>query len=148
MNLEVKINNDIKDAMRAKDEARLRGVRAIKAAILLAKTDGSGQEVTPEREIQLLQKLIKQRQDSLQIYETQNRPDLAAKEREEIEVIQAYLPAQLSDEELSEKIRAIIAELGAASVKDMGRVMGAATKALAGQADGKAISAKVKDLLG
>jgi hypothetical protein len=148
MNLEAKINNDLKDAMRAKDEARLRGVRAVKAAILLAKTDGSGQEVTPEREIQLLQKLIKQRQDSLQIYETQNRADLAIKEREEIEVIQAYLPAQLSEEELSEKISAIIAELGATSVKDMGRVMGAATKALAGQADGKAISAKVKDLLG
>jgi len=147
MSLEDKINQDIKEAMRAKEEARLRTVRAIKAAILLMKTDGSGEAITAEREIQLLQKMIKQRQDSLLIYQQQNRPDLAQKEEEEMAVIQTYLPAQLSDEELSVRIRAIIAELGASSVKDMGKVMGMATKSLAGQADGRAISAKVKELL-
>jgi len=148
MSLEERINNDIKEAMKAKDEPRLRSVRAIKAAILLAKTDGSGQEINAEREIQMLQKLLKQRQDSLQIYEEQNRPELALKERQEMEYIQAYLPAPLSEEELTEKIKAIIAELGATSAKDMGKVMGAASKAIAGQADGKTISAKVKALLG
>ncbi len=147
MSLEDKINQDIKEAMRAKEEARLRTVRAIKAAILLMKTDGSGEAITPEREVQLLQKMIKQRQDSLLIYQQQNRPDLAQKEEEEMVVIQTYLPAQLSDEELSVRIRAIIAEVGATSVKDMGKVMGMATKSLAGQADGRAISAKVKELL-
>lgn len=147
MSLEDKINQDIKEAMRAKDEARLRTVRAIKAAILLMKTDGSGEAITAEREIQLLQKMIKQRQDSLLIYQQQNRPNLAQKEEEEMAVIQTYLPAQLSDEELSARIRAIIAELGASSVKDMGKVMDMATKSLAGQADGRAISAKVKELL-
>ena len=147
MSLEDKINQDIKEAMRAKEEARLRTVRAIKAAILLMKTDGSGEAITAEREIQLLQKMIKQRQDSLLIYQQQNRPDLAQKEEEEMAVIQTYLPAQLSDEELSERIRTIIAEVGATSVKDMGKVMGMATKSLAGQADGRAISAKVKELL-
>jgi uncharacterized protein YqeY len=147
MSLEDKINQDIKEAMRAKEEARLRTVRAIKAAILLMKTDGSGEAITAEREIQLLQKMIKQRQDSLLIYQQQNRPDLAQKEEEEMAVLQTYLPAQLSDEELSVRIRTIIAELGASSVKDMGKVMGMATKSLAGQADGRAISAKVKELL-
>jgi hypothetical protein len=147
MSLEDKINQDIKEAMRAKEEARLRTVRAIKAAILLMKTDGSGEAITAEREIQLLQKMIKQRQDSLLIYQQQNRPDLAQKEEEEMAVIQTYLPAQLSDEELNARIRAIIAEVGATSVKDMGKVMGMATKSLAGQADGRAISAKVKELL-
>lgn len=147
MSLEDKINQDIKEAMRAKEEARLRTVRAIKAAILLIKTDGSGEAITAEREIQLLQKMIKQRQDSLLIYQQQNRPDLAQKEEEEMAVIQTYLPAQLSDEELSARIRAIIAEIGASSVKDMGKVMAMATKSLAGQADGRAISAKVKELL-
>lgn len=147
MSLEDKINQDIKEAMRAKEEARLRTVRAIKAAILLMKTDGSGEAITAEREIQLLQKMIKQRQDSLLIYQQQNRPDLAQKEEEEMAVIQNYLPAQLSDEQLSERIRTIIAEVGATSVKDMGKVMGMATKSLAGQADGRAISAKVKELL-
>lgn len=147
MSLEDKINQDIKEAMRAKEEARLRTVRAIKAAILLMKTDGSGEAITAEREIQLLQKMIKQRQDSLLIYQQQNRPDLAQKEEEEMAVIQTYLPAQLSDEDLSERIRTIIAEVGATSVKDMGKVMGMATKSLAGQADGRAISAKVKELL-
>jgi uncharacterized protein YqeY len=147
MSLEDKINQDIKEAMRAKEEARLRTVRAIKAAILLMKTDGSGEAITAEREVQLLQKMIKQRQDSLLIYQQQNRPDLAQKEEEEMAVLQTYLPAQLSEEELSARIVAIIAEVGATSVKDMGKVMGMATKSLAGQADGRAISAKVKELL-
>lgn len=147
MSLEDKINQDIKEAMRAKEEARLRTVRAIKSAILLMKTDGSGEAITAEREVQLLQKMIKQRQDSLLIYQQQNRPDLAQKEEEEMAVLQTYLPAQLSEEELSARIVAIIAEVGATSVKDMGKVMGMATKSLAGQADGRAISAKVKELL-
>ena len=147
MSLEDKINQDIKEAMRAKEEARLRTVRAIKAAILLMKTDGSGEAITTEREVQLLQKMIKQRQDSLLIFQQQNRPDLAQKEEEEMAVLQTYLPAQLSEEELSARIVAIIAEVGATSVKDMGKVMGMATKSLAGQADGRAISAKVKELL-
>lgn len=147
MSLEDKINQDIKEAMRAKEEARLRTVRAIKSAILLMKTDGSGEAITAEREVQLLQKMIKQRQDSLLIYQQQNRPELAQKEEEEMAVLQTYLPAQLSEEELSARIVAIIAEVGATSVKDMGKVMGMATKSLAGQADGRAISAKVKELL-
>lgn len=148
MSLEDKINNDIKEAMKAKDEPRLRSVRSIKAAILLVKTDGSGMELNAEREVQLLQKMLKQRQDSLQIYQDQNRADLALKESQEIEVIQSYLPTPLTDEELTAKISAIITELGATSAKDMGRVIGAASKAIAGQADGKTIAAKVKVLLG
>ena len=147
MSLEQTIMQDLKTAMKAKDQAALRGVRAIKAAITLAKTDGSGQEIDSDAEIKILQKLIKQRQESLKIYEDQNREDLAVKEREEIEVIQRYLPEQMSDEELETRIKEIIVQLGATSMKDMGQVMGAANKAFAGKADGKTISAKVKALL-
>lgn len=138
----------LKTAMREKDEAAKRGIRAIKAALLLAKTDGSGQEITPEREIAILQKLVKQRRESLEIYERENRSDLAQKEQEEINVIEQYLPKQLDASELEAEIRAIIAETGAASPKDLGKVMGAASKRLAGKAEGKAISETAKRLLG
>lgn len=143
-----KINNDLKEAMKAQDQKSLRGIRAIKAAILLANTDGSGKEVDDEKAIQILQKLVKQRRESLDIYEKQGREDLAVTEREEIEVIERYLPAQLSESELRDILKTIIQETGAAGPKDMGKVMGAASKKLAGKADGKAISAIVKELLG
>ena len=148
MTLEEKIMEDLKTAMREKDEAAKRGIRAIKAAILLAKTDGSGQEITPEREIKILQKLVKQRRESMEIYEREKREDLAHTEREEIAVIEKYLPQPLSAEELEEALRAIIAETGAAGPKDLGKVMGQASKRLAGKADGKAISEMAKKLLG
>ena len=148
MSLEQKIMADLKTAMLAKDEKSLRGLRAIKAAILLAKTaEGAGGELKDDDEIKLLQKLVKQRKDSLEIYQQQKRSDLAQKEQEEIEVIERFLPKQLSPEELQLEIKKIIAETGATSSSDMGKVMGAATKKLSGKADGKTISAAVKELL-
>ena len=141
------INNDLKEAMKAKNETGLRGIRAIKAAILLANTDGSGLDLTEERGIQIIQKLVKQRRESLEIYEKQGRQDLAQIERDEIDVISKYLPAQLSEAELRTVITEIINQLGAKSPSDMGKVMGAATQKLAGKADGKAISALVKEIL-
>lgn len=134
--------------MLAKDEAGLRSLRAIKAAILLAKTaEGAKESLSADDEIKLVQKLVKQRRDSLDIFEKQNRPDLAQKEKEEIVIMEKYLPAQLSPEELKPVIAKIIEQTGAAGPADMGKVMGAATKELAGKADGKAISAIVKELL-
>ena len=147
MTLEETINEDLKTAMRAKDEVGLRGIRAIKSAILLAKTDGSGQAIDAAREVQMLQKLVKTRQESLDIFLKNDRPLLAEKEREEIEVIKRYLPAMLEGPELEAIIQQIVAETGAASAKDMGKVMGAANKQLAGKADGRAISDIVKRLL-
>lgn len=147
MTLEEKINVDLKEAMKAKDQVALRGIRAIKSAILLSKTDGSGKALNEESEIKLLQKLVKQRKDSLDIYEKQNREDLAVKEREEIEVIEKYLPEQLDEGALEPIIAEIIAQTGASSMKDMGKVMGMASKKLAGKADGKMISGVVKRLL-
>ncbi|HXB42494.1 MAG TPA: GatB/YqeY domain-containing protein [Puia sp.] len=148
MGLEQKIMADLKTAMLAKDEAGLRGLRAVKAAIILAKTsEGAMGELKQEDETKLLQKLIKQRKDSLEIYEKQNRPDLAQKEKEEIVVIEKFLPKQLDAQELKAIIERIILETGAASPADMGKVMGAATKQLAGQADGRTISTVVKELL-
>jgi uncharacterized protein len=148
MSLETTINDQLKQAMLAKDEKSLRSLRAIKAAILLAKTsEGANGEIKPEEEIKMLQKLVKQRKDSLDIFRTQNREDLAKKEEEEIEVIEKFLPRQLSAEELGAIIGKIISETGASSPADLGKVMGIATKQLAGKADGKAISAIVKDLL-
>jgi len=148
MSLEQKIMTDLKTAMLAKDEAALRSLRAVKAAILLAKTsEGSRGELKEEDEIKLLQKLVKQRKDSLEIFQQQNRMDLAQKEQEEIAVIEKFLPKQLSAEELKGLISKIITEVGASSPADMGKVMGAATKQLAGKADGKTISALVKELL-
>jgi uncharacterized protein YqeY len=148
MSLEQKIMGELKTAMLAKDEKALRSLRAIKAAILLAKTsEGAGGELKEDDEIKLLQKLVKQRKDSLGIYQQQNRADLAQKEQEEIEIIEKFLPKQLSADELRSEVAAIISEVGASSPADMGKVMGAATKKLAGKADGKTISALVKELL-
>ncbi len=147
MSLEEKINQDLKTAMKAKDQAGLRGIRAIKNAILLTKTDGSGTELDEAGEIKLVQKLIKQRKDSLDIYKKQDRADLAIVEEEEIAVLEKYLPAQLSEDDLIPIIQEIINKTGADSMKDMGKVMGMASGQLAGQADGKTISAIVKKLL-
>lgn len=148
MPLEQDIMARMKDAMKSKDEKGLRALRAIKAAILLAKTsEGAGGELKQEDEIKLLQKLVKQRKDSLEIFQQQNRADLAQKEQEEISVIEQFLPKQLSAEELKSIIANIISETGASSPADMGKVMGVATKQLAGKADGKTISAVVKELL-
>lgn len=151
MSLEQKIMGDLKTAMLAKDDKALRSLRAIKAAILLAKTSegaptGRG-ELKEVDEIKLLQKLVKQRKDSLEIYQQQNRTDLAQKEQEEIEIIEKFLPKQLSADELRSALSAIISEVGATSPADMGKVMGVATKKFAGKADGKTISALVKELL-
>ncbi|MEO6132350.1 MAG: GatB/YqeY domain-containing protein [Saprospiraceae bacterium] len=147
MSLENTINEDLKTAMKAKDQVGLRGIRAIKSAILLYNTSGSGEELNAEKEIALLQKLVKQRQDSLDIFEKQAREDLAAIERDEIAVIMRYLPKQLSEDELKTAIKGIMDRLGASTMKDMGRVMGEASKEFAGKADGKTISAVVKNLL-
>lgn len=138
----------MKDAMKSKDEKALRSLRAIKAAILLAKTsEGAGGELKEEDEIKLLQKLVKQRKDSLEIFTQQNRADLAQKEQEEITVIEQFLPKQLSADELKTIIAKIISDTGASSAADMGKVMGVASKQLAGKADGKTISGVVKELL-
>jgi uncharacterized protein YqeY len=148
MALEQIVNDQIKTAMLAKDANKLRGLRAIKAAIIIAKTaEGAGGQLAETDETKLLQKLVKHRKDSLEIYQQQNRADLAQTEQEEIDVIEAFLPKQLSEEALKEALIRIIADTGAASPADMGKVMAAATKQLAGQADGKSISAAVKSLL-
>ncbi len=147
MSLEQKVMQDLKTAMKAKDQKALRSIRAIKAALLLEKTSGGNEEMTEEREIKLLQKLVKQRKDSLDVYEKQGRDDLAQVEREEIEIIKGYLPEQMSEEELKQEVQKVIEETGAESMKDMGKVMGVATKRFAGRAEGKAISAAVKEML-
>lgn len=148
MSLEAQINDGIKAAMKAQQEPELRGLRAIKAAILLAKTSGEHKEgLSSQDETKLLQKLIKQRKDSLDIFRAQHREDLATREEEEIAVISRFLPAQMSEEALRAKLKEIISETGAAGPGDMGKVMGTATKQLAGKADGKAISAIVRELL-
>jgi uncharacterized protein YqeY len=148
MSLEKTVNDQIKTAMLARDEAGLRSLRAIKAAILLAKTAEGASEIIPaEEEIKLLQKLVKQRRDSLDIFTQQNRQDLAIKESEEIAVIEKFLPKPLSKEELTAEVAGIIASTGATSPADMGKVMGIASKQLSGKADGKTISEIVKSLL-
>lgn len=148
MSLEQKINQDIKAAMIAKDAVRLRGLRAVKAAILLAKTEKAGvDELTEDAEIKVLQKLVKQRKESGEIYKTQGREDLFQTEFEEQQVIEEYLPKQLSREEIEAVIKDIIAETGASGMKDMGKVMGTANAKLAGKADGKTISEIVKSSL-
>ncbi len=148
MSLELKINEDIKQAMLAKNKELLEALRAVKSALLLAKTESAGAIVNDEAEIKILQKLVKQRRETAAIYATQNRQDLADVENFQADVIQKYLPEQMGDEELTAIIRDIIAEVGATSVKDMGKVMGAASKKLAGKADNKAVSEKVKQILG
>jgi len=148
MSLEQKVMEELKDAMRAKDEAALRTLRAIKAAIIIEKTaEGAGGNITEAGEIKMLQKLAKQRRDSLDIFEKQNREDLASKEREELQIIERFLPQQMSADELKVTLQQIIEQTGAKTAADMGKVMGAATKQLAGKADGKAISETVKQLL-
>jgi uncharacterized protein YqeY len=148
MSLEQQIMIEMKEAMKAKNEGVLRGLRAIKAEIIKAKTEpGAGGEINEETEQKFLQKMIKQRKDSLEIFEKQGREDLAVKEREEIVVIEKFLPKQLDTAALKEIVAKIIAETGATSPADMGKVMGVASKQLAGQADGKSISTVVKELL-
>jgi uncharacterized protein len=148
MSLEQKIMTELKTAMLARDEAALRSLRAVKAAILLAKTsEGGSGELKEEDEVKLLQKLVKSRKDSLEIFQQQKRDDLAKKEEEEIAVIEKFLPKQMTPEEIKAELTKIIASTGASSPADMGKVMGVATKQLAGKADGKTISALVKELL-
>lgn len=148
MALQENINTAIKAAMLAKDEVRLRSLRAIKAALLIANTEkGANEALSEEAEIKVLQKLVKQRKDSAEIYLQQNREDLYKIEKEEQEVIESYLPKQLSKEELAEEIKKIIDQVGAQDIKDIGKVMGAANKSLAGKADGKTISEVVKSIL-
>lgn len=148
MSLESRIMEEMKAAMKAKDEATLRTVRAIKAAILVEKTAaGASGELSEADELKMLQRMAKQRRDSLEIFRTQARLDLAQKEEEELAVIERFLPKQLSEDDLRGELRRIIAQTGASGPADMGKVMGAATKALAGRADGKAVSAAVKELL-
>ncbi len=148
MAIEQQIMAEMKDAMKAKDEATLRGLRAIKAEIIKAKTEpGAGGEIDDATEQKFLLKMMKQRKDSLEIFEKQGRADLAAKEKEEMAVIEKFLPKQMSEAEIKEAVNKIIASTGAASAADMGKVMGVASKELAGKADGKTISAIVKTLL-
>ncbi len=148
MNLETQIMAEMKDAMKAKDEAALRTLRAIKAEIIKAKTEpGAGGEINEATEQKFLQKMVKQRKDSLDIFEQQGRADLAVKEKEELEIIQRFLPKQMTEDEITAEVKNIIASSGATSAADMGKVMGLATKQLAGKADGKVISSIVKTLL-
>lgn len=148
MSLETAVMAEMKEAMKAKDEGWLRGIRAIKAEIIKAKTDpGANGVITEEGEQKLLQRLVKQRKDSLEIFQQQNRADLAQKELEELAVIERFLPKQLTEEELQAAIAEIISQVGASSVSDLGKVMGVASKHLAGKADGKVIAATVKALL-
>jgi uncharacterized protein YqeY len=148
MSLEQKIMTELKAAMLAKNEAKLRGLRAVKAAIILAKTTEAGKELNEEEEMKILQKLVKQRKESIEIYTNQNREDLAATEREEVEVIELFLPKMMSEDEIRIDIIKLIESVGAKSPADMGKVMGAATKHFAGKADNKIVSAMVKELLG
>lgn len=148
MSLEVQVMAEMKEAMKAKDEAALRGLRAIKAEIIKAKTEpGAGGEINAEAEMKLLQKMVKQRKDSLEIFNQQGRADLAQKENEELAIIEKFLPKQMSEQEVTNSVKEIIVELGANSPSDLGKVMGVATKKLSGKADGKVISNVAKQLL-
>ena len=149
MSLTEKISSDLIAAMKAKDKVVLEAIRAAKTAFTLARTEKSGDTaLTSEEELKIIQKLVKQRRESAAIYKEQNRPDLYEKEVAEADVLEKYLPAKMSDAELLNIIKSIIERVGAKSPADMGKVMGVATKELAGKADGKEISAKVKQLLG
>lgn len=147
MSLTDRINAGIKDAMKEKNEAKKRTLRAIKAQLLLLKTSGADVEIDEAQEIKLLQKMVKERQDSYEIYTQQGREDLATPEKEEMEIIKEFLPEQMDEAALKAALEKIVADLGASSMKDMGKVMGAANKQLSGKADGKAISTLVKQLL-
>lgn len=149
MSLETRITEDMKTAMRNKDKVALETIRAIKSALLLAKTEtGAKETLTEDDEIKLLSRLKKQRLDSIAIYREQNRTELAEEEEAQLAIIETYLPKQLSEAEITEKVKAIIAQTGAEGMKDMGKVMGMANKEMAGMADGKTISGIVKKLLG
>ncbi|MEE0991480.1 MAG: GatB/YqeY domain-containing protein [Bacteroidales bacterium] len=148
MTLEERINADIKAAMLAKERKKLDALRAVKSAILLLKTNGSGDAISQEAEIACLQKLVKQRKESAELYKQQNRMDLYEDEAFQQAVIEAYLPEQMSEDEIRTELQKIISETGASTVKDMGKVMGAAQKAFAGRADNKVVSTIVKELLG
>jgi len=149
MSLEQKIMAEMKDAMKAKNESLLRGLRAIKAEIIKAKTEpGAGGEIDEATEQKFLQKMMKQRRDSYEIFEKQGRKDLSDKEKEEMDLIERFLPKQMTEEEIKQAVVTIITETGASSAADMGKVMGVASKQLAGKADGKTISVIVKQLLG
>lgn len=148
MNLFDQVSSDIKNAMLAKDKVRLEALRGVKKEFLEAKTaKGADGELSDETAMKILVKMVKQRKESAQIYTEQNRPDLAESELAEAAVIEAYLPKQMTDEELTEALKAIIAQVGATTPQEMGKVMSVATKQLAGRADGRAISTKVKELL-
>lgn len=148
MTLEERVNNDLKTAMLARQEATVRGLRAIKSAIILAKTEkGASGTVSPEKEVQILQKMVKQRKDSIAEFEKANRTDLIAKEQEEVTVIEKYLPAMMSEEEVRAAVQQAIADTGATSQKEMGKVMGLVSKQLAGKADNKLVADIVKSLL-
>lgn len=148
MSLQTKVMEALKEAMKAKDTVALESLRAIKSAILLAKTEaGASEELSEADELKLLQKLVKQRKDSAALYTQQGRNDLAEPELAQMAVIEKFLPAQLSEAEVEEALKGIIAQVGATSPKDMGKVMGVATKQLTGKADGKLISDIVKKLL-
>lgn len=147
MSLELTINEAIKTAMREKDKVALDSLRAVKSQILLLKTEAKGADVSAEQEIAILQRMIKQRKDSYEQFVSQNRTDLAEVEAAQMKVIEQFLPAQLTTEELEAEIKKIITETGAESIKDLGKVMGTASKALAGKSDGKSISEMVKKLL-
>ncbi|AQX08926.1 GatB/YqeY domain-containing protein [Elizabethkingia occulta] len=147
MSLEVQVMDAMKTAMKEKDKVALDALRAIKAQIILVKTDGKGADVTPEQEIAILQRMVKQRKDSMEQFNAQNRQDLAEVEEAQTKVIEKFLPAQLSAEELEAEIKKIIAESGAEGAKDLGKVMGLASKTLAGKSDGKSISEMAKKLL-
>ena len=147
MALEQSIMAELKAAMLAKDEAKLRALRAIKAAIILLKTSEAGKEISEEEEMKMLQKLVKQRKESIDIYTKQGREDLAKTEQEEVAVIELFLPKMMSEEEIRLALQDIIASVGATSAAEMGKVMGAANKAFAGKADNKIVSVLVKEML-
>ncbi|MCQ2265808.1 MAG: GatB/YqeY domain-containing protein [Bacteroidales bacterium] len=147
MSLEEKINNDIKAAMLAKEKEKLNALRAIKSALLLLKTEKAGAEITPEAELGLLQKLVKQRKESAELYKSQNRQDLYEEEMAQYEVIAQYLPAQMSADEIKNVVSQLIADNNISGIKEMGKLMGLATKQLAGKADNKTVAEIVKSLL-
>ncbi|MEK9600774.1 MAG: GatB/YqeY domain-containing protein [Bacteroidetes bacterium] len=147
MSLSEQINDQMKQAMKAKDQSTLRGLRAIKAALLLLQTQEGGGEVTEKDEMEALVKMAKQRKDSIRIFNEQGRSDLSKIEEEELSIIEKFLPAQLSPEEIENEVKSIISQLGATSMKDMGKVMGMANGKLKGKADGKLIADMVKGLL-
>lgn len=148
MSLSQKISEEMKAAMRAKDKVRLEALRSIKSALMLAKTEkGKDAELNEDEELKILQRLQKQRKDSYEVYDQQGRQDLAEEERQQLEVIQGFLPKQMSEKELEAYLKELIVRLDAKGPQDMGKVMGTASKELAGKADGKTISAKVKEIL-